>query len=140
MLASIDCLALHHTAAEGVSEEASVNVDALSRAFTSMITPEATSVVRKRINSQVLRTVPRVLAFALLWYYFSWTAGAMTQGNVMTIECDALRPISWMFRKQSRTCAEEDWLCAAQRPLCAISYSWALVLCNVVIAKIFKAQ
>lgn len=50
----------------------------------------------------------------------------------MAIDCHAIRPLSFLFRKHMPLCMEDDWQCAASaRPMCGISYVFAGLLTQV---------
>ncbi|CAN8072285.1 unnamed protein product [Agarophyton chilense] len=110
-------------------------------ALSELIKP-GVGVVRHGVTSNMVRNIPRIVAFLFLWYYFSWRPDSANQGIAMTVDCRALRPISFLFRKLSPACLEDDWICvaqASQTPQCVISYSWALILCNMFISALLHA-
>eukprot|EP00178_Gracilaria_changii_P027722 TRINITY_DN909_c0_g1_i2.p1 TRINITY_DN909_c0_g1~~TRINITY_DN909_c0_g1_i2.p1 ORF type:complete len:260 (+),score=32.63 TRINITY_DN909_c0_g1_i2:1064-1843(+) len=128
-------------AEQGVSATTPMGVDAIAKSLADVLKPGA-DVLRKGVAFHMLKMVPRMLAFIFLWYYFTLRKSSARQGIAMMVDCQALRPLSFLFRKVSPACSHDDWVCvaqASQTPVCAISYSWALVLCSIVIPLLFHA-
>lgn len=100
--------------------------------MSNLITPHAKTSVKRKARLMAVKTVVRALPFVLLWIYFSRYRGGESAGEVMTIDCRALRPVSFIFRKRTSLCADDDWVCASQPPQCVISYTMVLILANTV--------
>lgn len=74
-----------------------------------------------------------------LWYYFSWSGNTEPRGAVLSMDCQAFRPLSFMLQKQEVRCAENDFVCAVQEPECSISYTMAYLLANSALEMIVRA-
>lgn len=81
----------------------------------------------------------QVATLLLLWVYFKWFNTGGDHGTVLTFDCSAVRPLSFLFRKTFAPCNAEDWMCAARPSRCGVSYSMFSVLCNMLFARMFSA-
>lgn len=95
--------------------------------------PKASSVIRKHASIMMMKMAVRLCLVLGLYIYFSWYQEDENRGVAMTIDCQAFRPISFLFRRQTPLCFEGDWNCVAQLPECVVSYGMVLVLCNIVL-------
>ena len=87
----------------------------------------------------VLKAIVLALPFILLWWYFSPLGYGQGPADALVIDCRAFRPVSFIFSKRESSCVDDDWMCAAQPPQCAVSYGMVLVLANTVFPMIFQA-
>lgn len=113
-----------------------IDVDRMSRVMKDVIAKHATKSAQRSFSMRlVAKIVVKILLLISLWYVFSYGRSYETRGHVMYVDCRALRPVSFLFRKRPVLCAENDWNCASQpKEECAVSYLVAVLISNSVIA------
>lgn len=116
-----------------------VGIADLTGILSNLVTPHATRSVKRTARVLALKTAVRVLLFVLMWVYFSRYRAGESRGEVMAVDCRAFRPLSFLFRKRTPICIEDDWVCAAQPPQCVVSYAMALILTNAVFSMLLQA-
>lgn len=94
--------------------------------------------MKRKTRAMVLKMAVRVILIVSIWMYFTWYERSGMGGEVMGIDCRALRPFSMLLRKRENHCVEDDWVCAAQAPECIVSYTMILFVCNAVFSLVLQ--
>lgn len=113
-----------------------IDLDRMSRVMKDVIAKHATKSAQRSFSMRlVAKIVVKIVLLISLWYVFSYGRSYSTRGDVMYVDCRALRPVSFLFHKRPGFCAENDWNCASQpKEECAVSYLIAVLISNSVIA------
>lgn len=107
--------------------------DVMSNALTGYATRSGRNVLLT--TQRMAKVAIQVLAIFLLWYQFSYGSEGSTRGQVMSIDCNLVRPFAWLLRRHTVKCADDDWVCAAGgKEVCGISFIMAAALCNAAIS------
>lgn len=114
--------------------------------FDKMIDVMNNAISSKSVQTRKLQMISNFavrLTFILcMWLVFTRGKFGPARGIVMSIDCRAMRPLSFLLHRFSPECAADDWVCAAESgTTCGISYILATVLCNgaiVAVTRIWK--
>lgn len=116
-------------------------MDRITQAMSGMLRRRATQSARKGLSMKMVgKLVVRISLLLFLWWRFALGRDRVTRGEVMRIDCNAIRPFGWLFYQQEADCADGDWTCAARGGrLCSISYVIAAAVCNAAVSVLIDA-